>query len=54
LSSNLKANVDASLLLKFPSPVFNNIATVSLGLHGSNLVNEKRAFKYGGLIEFNV
>jgi len=54
LSSNLKAHVDASLLVKLPCPIFTNIGTLSLGLHGSNLLNEKRAFKYGGQLEFNV
>lgn len=48
LSGNLKANVNASLLFKLPSPLLKNIGTLSLGFNVSNVLNEKRTFKYGG------
>jgi len=50
----LSSKFDASLLFKIPCPIFKNIATVSTGLHGSSLATEKRSFKYGAQIEFNV
>lgn len=56
LTSKLRVNknLDISAVFKFPSRVFKDIATASIGLHASNLINDKRAFKYGGQLEFNV
>lgn len=45
---------NASLLVKYPSKIFSDIATVSLGVHGNDLISEKRSYKYGAQIDFNV
>lgn len=50
----LSSKFDLSLSLKFPSLLFKDIATTIIGVHGSNLHNDKRAFKAGGQLEFNV
>lgn len=50
----LSSKLEASLLVKMPCPIFKDIGTLSLGLHGSQLASEKRTFKYGGQLEFNV
>ena len=56
LTSKLRVNsrLDVSLLLKYPSVLFKDIATASVGLHVNNLASDKRTFKYGGQLEFNV
>lgn len=56
LTTKVRVNskFDVSLLFKFPSLLFKDIATSSLGVHGANLATDKRSFKFGGQIEFNV
>jgi hypothetical protein len=49
----LSSNFEATLAIKFPSLLFKDIATTTVGIHGSNLL-EKRIFKYGMQVEFNV
>lgn len=55
LTSKLKlsTNFDLSAVFKFPSFIFNNIGTTSVGIHGSNLISDKRSFKYGVQLEIN-
>jgi hypothetical protein len=50
----VSSKLEASLVVKMPCPIFKDIGTLSLGLHGSQLASEKRSFKYGGQLEFNV
>ena len=50
----LSSKFDVSLSIKYPSLLFKDIATTTFGVHGSNLHNDKRSFKTGGQIEFNV
>lgn len=45
---------DLSLLYRRPALLFKDIATTSIGLHGSNLQNDQRKFKIGLQVEFNV
>ena len=56
MTTKLRVNskFDFSFLLKFPSPVFKNIATTSVGFHVSDAVNKERKIKYGFQLEFNV
>lgn len=56
ITTKLKVNcsLDISALIKFPSLIFSDIATTSLGFHISSLASNKRSFKFGGQIEFNV
>ena len=49
---NSRANV--SVLVKNPDVLKKNLASLSVGLHGSNLINDKRSFQVGGQVEFNV
>jgi hypothetical protein len=43
----VSSNANVSLAFKYPSLVFTNIGSVTVGVHGSNLLNERRAFKFG-------
>ena len=56
LTTKVRVNskADVSVVLKYPSMLFKDIATASVGVHGANLATEKRSFKFGGQIEFNV
>ena len=47
-----RANV--SVLVKNPDVLKKNLASLSVGLHGSNIINDKRSFQVGGQVEFNV
>ena len=49
---NSRANV--SVLVKNPDVLKKNLASLSVGLHGSNIINDKRSFQVGGQVEFNV
>jgi hypothetical protein len=50
----VSSNFDVSLSYKYPCFIFKNIATVTLGAHGSSIHNDKRSFKGGAQLEFNV
>lgn len=50
----VSSNFDVSLSYKYPCFIFKNIATVTLGAHGSNIHTDKRNFKGGAQLEFNV
>jgi len=50
----LSSKFDVAASYKHPALFFNNIATGTIGINGTNLQNERRAFKFGYQIEFNV
>lgn len=50
----ISSKFDVSVAYKQPCSIFKDIATVTIGAHGSNLQNDKRTFKAGAQIEFNV
>jgi hypothetical protein len=52
--ARISSKFDVSLAYKYPSYLFKNIATTTVGLHGSDLQNDKRTFRGGVQIEFNV
>jgi len=54
LKGKVSSKFDLSLAVKFPSFFFKDIATSTLGVHGSNLHTAKRQFKAGLNVEFNV
>ena len=54
VKGSINSNFGASFLFRFPSILFKDIAKTSVGLHGSDLLSDKRAFKYGLQVEFNV
>lgn len=39
-----------SVSYKCPTLLFQNIASTTFGLHGSNLLNERRVFKFGAQV----
>lgn len=46
----LSSNLNASALVKFPSLLFKDLASTSIGVHGNDLGSEKRSFKLGAQI----
>eukprot|EP00178_Gracilaria_changii_P010152 TRINITY_DN2958_c0_g1_i1.p1 TRINITY_DN2958_c0_g1~~TRINITY_DN2958_c0_g1_i1.p1 ORF type:complete len:154 (-),score=16.68 TRINITY_DN2958_c0_g1_i1:30-491(-) len=52
--ARISSNFDVSLSYKYPDFIFRNIAFVTVGVHASNIHNEKRSFKGGLQIDFNV
>ena len=52
--ARISSKFDISLSYKMPAVIFKDIATTTLGIHGSNLQNEKRNFKAGFQLELNV
>jgi hypothetical protein len=52
--ARISSNFDLSLSYQFPAALFEEIASATLGVHGTRLNSEKRAFKVGGQLEFNV
>jgi hypothetical protein len=52
--TRISTNASLSLLLKFPSLLFKDIAKTSVGLHVSDIAGATQNFKYGGQVEFNV
>ena len=50
----VSSKFDVSVAYKYPSYFFKNISTGTVGVHGSNLLNDKRSFKFGVQAEFNV
>jgi len=47
VKAKVSTKFDFSLSVKYPSIVMPDYATIILGIHGSNLHNEKRDFKVG-------
>jgi hypothetical protein len=47
VKGKLSSRFDLSLAVKYPSFLLKDIATATLGLHGSNLHNDRRTFKVG-------
>ena len=52
--ARINSKFDVSLAYKMPCFIFKDIGTTTVGIHGSNLKNEKRSFKAGFQLEFNV
>jgi len=50
----VSSNFDVSVAYKYPGVIFKNIVTATVGAHGSNLLSDKRSFKFGAQAEFNV
>ena len=50
----LSSKFDVSVAYKYPGVIFKNIVTATVGAHGSNLLSDKRSFKFGAQAEFNV
>lgn len=43
----LSSNLNASILVKFPSLLFTDLASTSFGVHGNDLGSQKRSLKLG-------
>jgi hypothetical protein len=54
VKGSISSKWNASVVFKFPSILFNEIAKTSVGFHGSNLSENARSFKYGLQVEFDV
>lgn len=50
----VSSQFDISASFKYPGLIFKDIATATVGIHGSNLLNERRAFRLGAQLDFNV
>lgn len=50
----VSSKFNVSVSYKLPALLFKNIATTTFGVHGANLLSDKRTFKFGLQSEFNV
>ena len=46
----VSSKFNVSVSYRFPALFFKNIAATTLGLHGSNLLSQRRVFKFGAQI----
>jgi hypothetical protein len=54
LKTRISTDASLSLLLRFPSLLFKDVAKTSVGLHVQDMMGAKQSFKYGAQLEFNV
>jgi hypothetical protein len=54
VKARVSSNAYATLLLRFPSLLFKDIAKTSVGVQANDILGAKQNFKYGAQIEFNV
>ena len=52
--ARVSSKFDVSLSFKYPSILFQDIGTTTIGLHGSNLQSDNRNLKFGIQLECNV